>query len=90
MSPGSSAVRVRLFAGAADAVGRREVELEGVTTVGSILDRLGADREPRIREVLDQCSILIDGERARSPGTPVAAGTTVDILPPFAGGAPSR
>ena len=81
-------VTVRLFAGAADAVGAKELELRGADTIGELLDLICAGREDRVRLVLDQCSLLIDGERAASPEVPVADGATVDVLPPFAGGSP--
>ncbi len=83
---GAGTVRIRLFAGAADAVGRGEMELDDPGTIGAVVDSLCAGRAPRCREVLEQCSLLIDGERARGPETAVPPGATVDVLPPFAGG----
>jgi len=84
--PTDGTVRVRLFAGAADAVGSAELELAAPKTAGGLLDALAAGRDPRVREVLDQCSILIDGHRVPSPDVPIPSGSTVDVLPPFAGG----
>lgn len=79
-------VRVRLFAAAAAVVGENEIEVPGVTTVGELIDRICEGRGDRVRRVLDQCSLLVDGERASSPAFRLAPGATVDVLPPFAGG----
>lgn len=84
--PGSGTVRVRLFAAAADVVGEDELALEGVSTTGEMIDTICEDRAERVRLVLDQCSLLVDGNRVSNPETPLEPGTTVDILPPFAGG----
>ncbi len=82
----TAGVRVRLFAAAADVVGENELTVSGVTKAGELIDRLCDGREERVRLVLDQCSLLIDGERVSSPAFNLAPGATVDILPPFAGG----
>jgi len=84
--PTAATVHVRLFAGAADAVGGERLELRGVTNAGELVDAICAGRDGRVRLVLDQCSLLIDGNRVSSPATPIAPGATVDVLPPFAGG----
>ena len=36
--------------------------------------------------VLPACSYLVDGLVSREPTTPLTAASTVDLLPPFAGG----
>ena len=41
---------------------------------------------PELEAVLARCSVLLDGVRTADPATPVAAGATIDVLPPFAGG----
>lgn len=41
--------------------------------------------EPALSTVLEQSSLLVDGMALR-PGTRIAAGSTVDVLPPFSGG----
>lgn len=84
--PEPTAVRVRLFAAAADVVGEGELRVEGAETAGRLVDLICEDREDRVRIVLDQCSFLIDGNRVTSPETAIEPGATVDILPPFAGG----
>ncbi|MGK4582420.1 MoaD/ThiS family protein [Kitasatospora sp. HPMI-4] len=44
---------------------------------------------PRLGEVLDHCSFLVDGEqvgRRDHTAVPLTEGGTVEVLPPFAGG----
>ncbi len=79
-------VSIRLFAGAAEAFGGAETELEGVSDLADLVERLSADRDERLREILDQCSYFIDGEHCSKLDTPVPPGSRVDVLPPFAGG----
>lgn len=81
-----TAVQVRLFAAAADVVGEDELSIPGVASAGELVDRICDGREERVRLVLDQCSLLVDGERVPSPAFRLAPGATVDVLPPFAGG----
>lgn len=77
-------VRVRLFAGAAEALGQDEVTLADVTTLGDLVSRLVADFGAGVAPVLERCSFLVEGVRASDAETRVAG--TVDVLPPFAGG----
>ena len=79
-------VKVRLFAGAAEAFGGSETELEGVADLTALVDRLCAGRDDKLRKVLDQCSFFVDDEHWRSSDGPIPDGATVDVLPPFAGG----
>jgi molybdopterin converting factor small subunit len=79
-------VLVRFFAGAAAAAGTDEEKLsvaEGAT-VADLLDRL-AGRGPALAKVLAASSYLLDAVSAR-PEDVVSDGTTLDVLPPFAGG----
>lgn len=78
-------VRVRLFAGAAESIGRDEVRTNAATMAELIAD-LSAMGAPDTARVLERCSILIDGRRSNSPDDHVPAGSVVDVLPPFAGG----
>jgi molybdopterin converting factor small subunit len=80
-----SRVSVRLFAGAAEAFGSTEAELDGVATLADMTDAL-ADDDARLREVLDQCSFFVDGEHRREFDTALPDSCKVDVLPPFAGG----
>jgi sulfur-carrier protein len=79
-------VQVRWFAAAAAAAGRaseryEETDLQGV--LGAARARHGAE----LSRVLGLCSVLVDGERVdRDADLPLPAGSTLDVLPPFAGG----
>lgn len=87
-------VRVRLFAGAAEAAGTAELKAEA-GSLGDLIERIveaavlsGADAPggAEIRAVLGRCSFLIAGQRTDDLSTPLTAGSSVDVLPPFAGG----
>lgn len=80
-------VTVRYFAAARAAAGTTEEQLtlpEGTlsASVTVMVARHGAGLE----RVLQRCSYLVDEVAAHGPSTPLAAGSTVDVLPPFAGG----
>lgn len=79
-------VSVRLFAGAAEAFGTDEAELEDVTDLASVVESLKKLGDDRLGEVLEQCSFFVDGEHRNSLAGPVPGGARVDVLPPFAGG----
>lgn len=74
---------VRYFAGARAAAGVR-AEVVEVTTMAQLMATL-AGREALAR-VLPACSFLVDGLSCREPSTPLTETSTVDVLPPFAGG----
>lgn len=82
-----SAVTVRYFAGARAAAGvdQESVSLPAGSTVGDLVAELGR-RRPALTEVLERCSYLADEVAVRDLATPLGAGATVDVLPPFAGG----
>ena len=80
-----SRVTVRLFAGAAEAFGRSETVIEGTDDLAGLVSELASD-DPRLREILDQCSFFVDGEHERALDTSLPEGCQVDVLPPFAGG----
>ncbi|MGI8867455.1 MAG: MoaD/ThiS family protein [Mycobacteriales bacterium] len=77
---------VRFYAGARDAAGvaERDVDLEPGATVAEVLATFGD--APALARVLPRCSLLLDGVAVRSPALRVAAGSCLDVLPPFAGG----
>ena len=79
-----AAVTVRLVAAAKSAAGGlAEVDV-APGTVAEITVAL-EDRFPDLASVLPRCSYLVDGLHA--DGRTVApAGSTLDVLPPFAGG----
>lgn len=76
---------VRYFAGAAEAAGTDEEQLEG-STVGEVLAAARAAHGARLTEVLERCSVLHAGRYVDQESTSVATGDTIDVLPPFAGG----
>jgi sulfur-carrier protein len=80
-------VEVRYFAAAKAAAGTAAESLgipEG-TTVEGLGALLGA-RHAELAKVLPRCSYLLDEVAVRDSSTPLPAGATVDVLPPFAGG----
>lgn len=81
----SASSRVRVFAGAAEAVGGSEFTLE-VDSIGALLRELNPADDAHIAEVLARCSFLVDGVRTSNPEAPISPGAPVDVLPPFAGG----
>ena len=77
--------QVRLFAGAAEAVGVKEIQFDG-SSVQTLIDTLVDQGNPETARVLSVCAILVNGVRASSPDTVIESGSVVDVLPPFAGG----
>ncbi|ORB87397.1 molybdopterin synthase sulfur carrier subunit [Mycobacterium kansasii] len=80
-------VTVRYFAAARAAAG---VESETITvrpdtTVAELVTGLAA-HSAQLATVLARCSYLRNGIAVRDDTTPLSAGDTVDVLPPFAGG----
>lgn len=79
-------MRVRLFAGAADAAGANEIFVEAVSTSGELRAALSERCGPEFQRVLGRCSLMSDGTRLDGDDAPLAEDATVDVLPPFAGG----
>ncbi|MBE1875907.1 MoaD/ThiS family protein [Myceligenerans pegani] len=79
-------IQVRYFAGAREAAGVASEALPGPTTAAGLRTELAARHGAALGEVLPRCALLVAGARATSDETPVPDGTTVDVLPPFAGG----
>jgi len=75
---------VRYFAGAAEAAGT-DVEQLAAGTVGELRAIMLAHHGDRLAQVIDRCSILVDGVRSDDAAT-LQASDVVDVLPPFAGG----
>ncbi len=76
---------IRYFAAAAAAAGTAS-EAHPAQTLGALLAGLRDAHGAEFAEVLGRCSVLVDGVASTEAATPVAAGATVDVLPPFAGG----
>lgn len=84
-------IRVRYWAAARAAAGVPEEEVAVVEplTLTQLRAELVRRHDARLSEVLAVCSVLVGDRPVRSadPGTVlVAAGETVEFLPPFAGG----
>ena len=81
-------ITVRYFAGARAAAGlaTEEVPLDGGGTVEDLLAELSRRHGTQLARVLAASSLLLDEVAVRDRAAPLASGTTVDVLPPFAGG----
>lgn len=87
---GSGSVRVRFWASARAAAGTPELTLQlpAEVSVGR-LRALVADAlpdRPGLPRVLGVCSVLLGEEPVHDEDAPVGPGSTVEFLPPFAGG----
>jgi sulfur-carrier protein len=80
-------VGVRYFAAAQAAAGSdfEELTLRAGLTVGDLVDELSS-HNPELARVLLRCSYLCDGVAVHDKTQPLHPGTTIDVLPPFAGG----
>ncbi|MGC1213164.1 MAG: MoaD/ThiS family protein [Micromonospora sp.] len=77
---------VRYFAGARAAAGRAEETASAGRSLDELLDELVDRHGERLSVVLKVASFLVDGVNCHDRQTPLPAGVTVDVLPPFAGG----
>jgi molybdopterin synthase sulfur carrier subunit len=79
---------VRYFAGAKAAAGAagESVTLPAGTTVADLVAALAADHGEALTRVLGACSLLLDGLAVHERTVAIPDGSTVDVLPPFAGG----
>jgi sulfur-carrier protein len=83
---GPGAVTFRMFASARAAAGANEVHVAPGPTV-EVVTALAATLPPRFADVMAASSLVADGHRLdHSSSAPITGGTTVDVLPPFAGG----
>lgn len=80
----SESVTVRLYAAARAAAGQGEFRVEP-GSLDSILNTI-ARGNPRAMQVFLQCSLLVDGLVIHEKEVQIQANSTVDVLPPFAGG----
>ena len=84
--PGPGAVTFRMFASARVAAGASEVHVAPGPTV-EVVTALTAGLPPKFAEVMAASSLVADGHRLdHASPAPIAGGTIVDVLPPFAGG----
>lgn len=77
-------VTVRLFAAAAEAAGVDEATVEPGTTA-QIATQLAGSAEGDLMRIWRQCALMVDGRRVDEDEV-VLDGSTLDVLPPFAGG----
>jgi len=84
--PGIPDVEVHLFAAARVAAGSSLLRASP-GTLGEVIEQLVV-MAPGLAQVLPRCSYLQDGVAARPSnlGAQIAAGSRLDVLPPFAGG----
>ena len=84
--PGPAAVTFRMFASARAVAGASEVHVAPGPTA-EVMTALAAGLPPRFADVMAASSLVADGYRLdRFSSAPIAGGTIVDVLPPFAGG----
>ena len=76
---------LRYWAAARAAAGVAEEPFDG-RTLGEVLDAAVAAHGPELARVLGVASFLVDGVRSNRDSV-LAEGVTVEVLPPFAGGA---
>jgi sulfur-carrier protein len=76
---------VRFFAAARAAAGT-PTEDQPAESVADLLTCLTSRHGDGLARVLARSSVLVDGVVCHDHAEPLAAGATVDILPPFAGG----
>ncbi|MFG6444090.1 MoaD/ThiS family protein [Microbacterium sp. P06] len=76
-------VRVRYFAAAAEGAGADE-EQRSEASLSALRAAIVGDH-PNLGDILPRCAVLVDGVRTDTDA-PLAAGSLVDVLPPFAGG----
>ena len=77
-------VIVRFYAAARDAAGSVEISVSP-SSLTELLRGISQDNS-RLSQVLERCSFLVDGAICHDRTVEIHAGSTVDILPPFAGG----
>jgi molybdopterin converting factor small subunit len=81
-------VTVRYFAAAQAAAGMKEelVDLPDGGTVADLLDRVRSRHGEQLSRVLARSSFLLDAAAVRDPLIVAGPRSTLDVLPPFAGG----
>lgn len=77
-------VIVRFYAAARDAAGSTEMSVNP-SSLTELLRGISQDNA-RLSQVLERCSFLVDGAICHDRSIEIHTGSTVDVLPPFAGG----
>jgi sulfur-carrier protein len=86
VSVAAQTVTVRYFAGARAAAGTGQEDAPGGLSLDDLLVELGTRHGEPLARVLKASSFLVDGVACHDRGVELRPGTTIDILPPFAGG----
>jgi molybdopterin converting factor small subunit len=76
---------IRYFASARAAAGVPQEDVPA-GTLEELVAALGQRHGERLALILKSCSFLVDGVSWRGRSGPITGQSTVDILPPFAGG----
>ena len=81
-------VTVRFFAAARAAAGvdQEQIDVQAPAFVADVLEAAVDAHGPKLAEVLRRCSFLLDETAVHGDQVPVAQGSVLDVLPPFAGG----
>jgi sulfur-carrier protein len=84
----TTTITVRYFAAARAAAGVEadKVQVPSTATVADLLDVVRGEHGPELARVLARCSYLLDEVAVRDHDVPVSNATSLDVLPPFAGG----
>ncbi|MFE9915830.1 MoaD/ThiS family protein [Micromonospora sp. NPDC005553] len=82
----STTLTVRYFAGARAAAGRAEETIPSGRSLDDLTAELTQRHGDRLAGVLRVASFLVNGVSCHDRQTPLPAGATIDVLPPFAGG----
>ena len=80
-------ITVRYFGGARSATGtdRELVDISPEAALSTLINQLRKHHGERLGRILEAASFLVD-EVSATPQQPLVDGSTVDVLPPFAGG----
>jgi molybdopterin synthase sulfur carrier subunit len=81
-----AAILIRYWAGARAAAGVDSEQLEAAT-VASALALTVSDGRGELGRVIERSSLLLDGVVVHDQSTALTDGQTLEVLPPFAGGA---
>ncbi len=84
-SRGVTGVTVNYFAAARAAAGAQTETVEADSLAELIADA-SQRHGPDLARVLEVCSFLVDGVRLSDREAALSPGSSVDVLPPFAGG----
>lgn len=80
----NNSVMIRLYAAARAAAGMSEISVAPGRL--DLMLEVVAQGNPELTRVFSQCSFLVDGIAVHDKGAEIRANSTVDALPPFAGG----